>query len=118
MDAESIRVYCLSKPGTKEEFPFDETTLVFKVMGKMFGLVSLVRMPLSLNLKCDPDRAEELRERYDAINPGYHMNKKHWNTITLEEDVNGKLLANLIDHSYELVVSKLSKKLKEELANL
>jgi len=118
MDAESLREYCLAKAGTTEEFPFDETTLVFKVMGKMFGLVSLKRMPLSINLKCAPDRAEELRERYEAINPGYHMNKKHWNTIILEEDVNGKLLANLIDHSYELVVSKLSKKLKDELSNL
>ncbi len=116
MDAESIREYCLAKPGTTEEFPFDESTLVFKVMGKMFGLVSLTRMPLSLNLKCDPDRAEELRERYEAILPGYHMNKKHWNTIILEEDVNGKVLANLIDHSYELVVSKLTKKLKAELS--
>jgi len=118
MDVESLREYCLLKPGTTEEFPFDETTLVFKVMGKMFGLVSLQRMPLSLNLKCDPDRAEELRERYEAINPGYHMNKKHWNTINLEEDVNGKVLANLIDHSYELVVSKLTKKVKAELSQL
>ena len=116
MDVESIREYCLAKPGTTEEFPFDESTLVLKVMGKMFGLVSLTRMPLSLNLKCDPDRAEELRERYQAILPGYHMNKKHWNTIILEEDVNGKVLANLIDHSYELVVSKLTKKLKAELS--
>ncbi len=118
MHFEAIREFCLKKAGTSEEFPFDEKTLVFKVMGKMFALLPLQRSPPSINLKCDPEYALELRESHQGIIPGFHMNKKHWNTVLLEEDVDARLLANLIDHSYELVVNKLPKKLKTELNNL
>ena len=118
MDIERLRTYCLAKKGVTEDFPFDNVTLVFKVMGKMFALASLERLPPQVNLKCDPEKAIELREEYDgAIIPGYHMSKVHWNTITLEM-VPPKLVIELIDHSYDLVVSKMTKKLKEELANL
>ncbi len=118
MDIEYFRNYCLSKKGVTEEFPFDADTLVFKVMGKMFALASLERIPLSANLKCDPQRAITLREMYDgAILPGWHMSKKHWNTCVLEE-LEPKLLISLIDHSYELVVSNMTKKLQAELAAL
>ncbi len=118
MNIEAFRSYCLSKKGVAEEFPFDEHTLVFKVMGKMFALTSLERLPLSANLKCDPDKAIEYREQYDGvILPGYHMNKKHWNTCILEE-LAPNILQHLVDHSYDLVVSKLTKKLKAELAAL
>ena len=115
MDIEYLRDYCLSKAAVSEEFPFDDTTLVFKVMGKVFALCPLAKDPLRINLKCDPERAEELRESYDSIEPGFHMNKKHWNTLYLEGDVSDKLVLELIDHSYELVVSKFSKKLRMEL---
>lgn len=118
MNIETFREYCLSKKGVTEEFPFDEHTLVFKVMGKMFALSGLERLPMQVNLKCDPERAIQLREEYDgAIFAGYHMSKVHWNTIILEQ-VPTKLIAELIDHSYALVVSKFTKKLKAELENL
>jgi len=118
MNIEYFRTYCLDKKGVTEELPFDEHVLVFKVMGKMFALTSLRRVPHSVNLKCDPDTAIELREKYDgAIIPGWHMNKKHWNTCFLD-DLPTEKLQNLIDHSYELVVSKLTKKLKAELTAL
>lgn len=118
MNIETFREYCLSKKGVTEEFPFDEHTLVFKVMGKMFALSGLERLPMQVNLKCDPERAIELREEYDgAIIAGYHMSKVHWNTVILEL-VPPKLVAELIDHSYELVVSKFTKKLKAELDSL
>jgi predicted DNA-binding protein (MmcQ/YjbR family) len=112
MNIEEFREYCLTKKGITEEFPFDAHTLVFKVMGKMFALVALERLPSQVNLKCDPERAIELREEYDgAITPGYHMSKIHWNTIMLAK-VPPKLICELVDHSYELVVSKFTKKLK------
>jgi len=111
MDIETFREYCLSKPGVEESFPFDESTLVFKVLGKMFALTSLSRQPSSCNLKCDPERAIELRESYDgSILPGYHMSKKHWNTVVLEDGLDYRFIQELIDHSYDLVVSKLPKK--------
>ncbi|CAM1373975.1 MmcQ/YjbR family DNA-binding protein [Tenacibaculum xiamenense] len=121
MNIEQLHQYCISKKGVTEEFPFDEVTLVFKVMGKVFALVGLDKWEKGeskINLKCDPERAEELRGEYDSINPGYHMNKKHWNTITLNDDVSDKLAFELIDHSYDLVVKGLTKKLKEELKTL
>ncbi len=108
MNVNDFRIYCQSKKGAFEDFPFDETTLVFKVMNKMFALVSLDKVPITANLKCDPKKSEILREEYDAIVPGYHMNKKHWNTIDLET-LPTDLTYELIDHSYELVVSKLTK---------
>lgn len=116
MNIEYFREYCLSKPGVEEGFPFGEDTLVLKVMGKMFALSSLKSTWFSCNLKCNPERALELREEYESINPGFHMNKKHWNTVSFEtSDISESLMLELIDHSYELVVSSLTKKLKEEL---
>lgn len=116
MNVEQVREYCLSKKGTTESFPFDEHTLVFKVMGKMFALVALERMPFQINLKCDPERAIELREEYDGvIIPGYHMSKTHWNTVYVEQ-LPAEFVIELIDHSYQLVVDKLPKKTKEELS--
>ncbi|MEM1336778.1 MAG: MmcQ/YjbR family DNA-binding protein [Bacteroidota bacterium] len=118
MNVEALREYCLVKKGVSETFPFDGDTLVFKVMDKMYALLPLERQPTQLNLKCDPDRAIELRETYDgAILPGYHMNKKHWNTIYTEQ-IDPQLLMQLIDHSYELVVAKLSKAVRAELDTL
>jgi len=119
MDIESFRNYCLSKKGVTEEFPFDEVTLVFKVMNKMFALTGLNADEFRVNLKCDPERAIELREEHDgAIIAGWHMSKKHWNTVYFEEGLSDKLLIELIDHSYDLVVSKLKKADKEFLKNL
>ncbi|MHA7865257.1 MmcQ/YjbR family DNA-binding protein [Flagellimonas marinaquae] len=118
MNVEELRELCISKKGVTEEFPFDESTLVFKVMGKMFALVALERLPLQCNLKCDPERAVELREGYDGvIIPGYHMSKTHWNTLFVEQ-LPPKLIIELIDHSYDLVVASLTKKLQQELQNL
>lgn len=119
MNIESFRNYCLSLPGVEESFPFGEDTLVLKVMGKMFALASLSNPYFWVNLKCDPDRAITLREEYESIIPGYHMNKKHWNTINFEfGELSDDLVVELTQHSYDLVVSKLAKKLKEELKNL
>lgn len=114
MNIETFREYCMDKPGVTEEFPFDEVTLVFKVKGKMFALTNLDG-DWTLALKCDPDRAMELRETYPAIQPGYHMSKIHWNTIMMDGSLSQKLILELVDHSYQLVVDKLPKKLKEEL---
>jgi len=115
---EDFRNYCLRKKGVTEEFPFDEVTLVFKVMGKMFALTSLKDLSLSVNLKCNPEKAIDLREQFEDIQPGYHMNKKHWNTVDVSPSIPPKLVIELIDHSYNLVVSGLTKKLKAELADL
>lgn len=114
MNIESFREYCLAKPGVTEGFPFDSKTLVFKVMGKLFALTN-VDVFESVNLKCDPERAIELRETFQGVKPGYHMNKKHWNTVSTVTDVPEKLLLELTDHSYELVVKSLTKKLRDEL---
>ena len=116
MNIEEFREYCIAKPGVTEEFPFDENTLVFKVMGKMFALTDLVD-EFSLNLKCDPERAVQLREQYPAIQPGYHMSKIHWNTVKMDGSLSQKLVLELIDHSYRLVVDKLPAKLRGELRN-
>lgn len=117
MNIEIFREYCLSKKGVAEEFPFDETTLVFKVMGKMFALTDLEN-DFSANLKCDPEKAITLREKYTAVKPGYHMNKKHWNTISDDGSVTDELFYSWIDDSYELVIEKLPKSKKIELLNL
>lgn len=114
MDIESFRTYCLSKPGVTEHLPFDNRTLVFKVGGKMFALCDLESFD-GVNLKCDPERAIELRERYSSVVPGYHMNKAHWNTVKVDGDVTGRLLHELIDHSYALIVSSLPKREREKL---
>ncbi len=114
MDLEQFRTYCISKKGATEELPFGPDALVFKVMGKMFALTSLDDVPPKANLKCDPERAVELREEYDgAIMPGYHMSKVHWNTLSLES-LPPRLITELIDHSYALVVNKFPKKLRAE----
>ena len=115
MDAESIREYCLQKKSATESFPFGIDTLVFKVKGKIFLLVALNEDPLSFNAKCDPDLAIELREKYEFIQPGYHMNKKLWNTVTIGTGVPNKLIREMIDNSYLLVVQTLPKKLQEDL---
>lgn len=118
MNIEDFRIYCLSKPGTEECLPFDQDTLVFKVMGKMFALTSLDSEVFTVNLKCDPDRAVELREEHPEVQPGYHMSKVHWNTVNFEGRLKNAFLRELIDHSYEMVVKGLTKKLKEELKGL
>ncbi len=118
MNVEDFHAYCMSKKGVEETFPFDKETLVFKVMGKMFALTGLEHPEFRVNLKCDPDRAIELREQYPAIQPGWHMSKKHWNTVYFEEDLEDAFLRELIDHSYNLVVKGFSKKLREEFDQL
>ena len=121
MHIEQLREYCISKKGVTEHFPFDDVTLVFKVMGKMFALVGLnhwEKGETKINLKCDPDWAEELRGEYESINAGWHMSKKHWNTVTLNDDVSDTFAFELITHSYDLVVKGLTKKMKVELENL
>lgn len=105
MDIESLRDYCISKKGASESFPFGEDTLVFKTKGKIFALVNLDG-DLSINLKCDPAFAIELRERYSSVTPGYHMNKKHWNTVLLDGSVPDKEVQSWIDLSYDLIARK------------
>jgi predicted DNA-binding protein (MmcQ/YjbR family) len=115
MDLEEFRTYCLSKPAVSESFPFDNRTLVFKVAGKIFVLTD-VECYDSVNLKCNPEMAIELREKYAFIIPGYHMNKKHWNTVLLNGEISSVLLKELVDHSYSLVVQNLPKKIRDEFA--
>ncbi len=118
MNIQQLYEFCLSKKGVTEHFPFDEDTLVFKVGGKMFCLTSLKNWEAgnpSLNLKCNPERAVELREQYDGIKPGWHMSKVHWNTVSINEDVPTKLITELINHSYELIFNSLTKKLQQEI---
>jgi predicted DNA-binding protein (MmcQ/YjbR family) len=115
MNIDQIREYCIKKKAVTEEFPFDENTLVFKVMGKMFLLASLDAIPLRINLKCDPEKAIELREEFEAVQPGYHMNKEHWNTIILDGSIPLKKIFEWVDDSYNLVVAGLKKKDKERL---
>lgn len=115
MNIEELRNYCLSKKGVEETFPFDEETLVFKVMGKAFLLTGIESKPVSFNVKCDPEKAIELREQYDCVVPGYHMNKKHWNTIVVDGTVSKKQLQEWITDSYNLVVEGLTKVQKKKL---
>ena len=104
IDLDALRRYCLKKEGNiSEEFPFDEYVLVFKVNGKIFILISTNTHPVTINLKCEPERAIELREQYPSVQPGYHMNKKHWNTVTLDGSIPPKEIFAMIDHSYDLV---------------
>ena len=109
MNIEELREYCLSKPTAEETFPFGPETMVFKVMDKVFLLTGMDDVPLSFNVKCDPDIAEDLREKFDCVTPGFHMNKKHWNTIIVDNSVSEKLLFEWIDDSYNLIVSSLNK---------
>jgi predicted DNA-binding protein (MmcQ/YjbR family) len=114
MNIESIRDFCLKKNAVTEGLPFGSDVLVFKVARKMFLLASLEDQPLWMNLKCDPEKAIDLRERYDSIRPGYHMSKIHWNTVEVNGELKPELIQELINHSYDLVVAKLTKKTKEE----
>jgi predicted DNA-binding protein (MmcQ/YjbR family) len=117
MNIELLREYCINKKGVTEEFPFDETTLVFKVMGKIFALTDLIEN-MSVNLKCDPILVIKLREQYpETVLPGYHMNKKHWNTVKFDDRIKDTKILEWIDNSYKLVVVKLTKKDKEILKN-
>jgi len=116
VNLETIRAYCLKKPGKiTEGFPFGEDVLVFKLNGKIFLLVLVDEQPLALNLKCDPEQAIEWREQYEAVQPGYHMNKKHWNTVTLDGSIPRQEVLRMIDHSYEQVVKGLKKSDREKL---
>ena len=112
---EEFRERCLSKPHATEGTPFGEDVLVFKVENKIFALMSLEEVPATANLKCDPDLALELRDRYEEVQPGYHMNKKHWNTVELEGGIPNAELRKMIDHSYALVVASLPKSVKAKL---
>ena len=115
MDIEALRELCLAKKGSTEDFPFGEDTLVYKVAGKMFALCSLNENPFQLSLKCDPERAVTLREEFPRqISGAYHMNKKHWNSL-LAEQLPADLVKDLVNHSYDLVVKGLPKKLRDEL---
>jgi predicted DNA-binding protein (MmcQ/YjbR family) len=114
LNVEQFRSYCLAKRAVTEEFPFGEDTLVFKVMGKMFALADVTVFE-SINLKCDPEQAVQLREQYPGVLPGYHMNKKHWNTVLMDGSLPDKLTKNWIDDSYNLVVASLPAKVKAEL---
>ena len=118
MNIEQLYEFCLSKHASTEHFPFDEDTLVFKVGGKMFALSSLSgweKGSPAINLKCDPNKIEELRASYEAINSGYHMSKNHWNTVSFNQDVDDKMIRELISHSYDLVFKSLSKKIQAEI---
>ncbi len=106
MNIEQLRDYCLCKTGAEESFPFGDDTLVFKVNGKIFLLASLNASPLQFNVKCDPEKAIQLREFHSSIVPGYHMNKKHWNTIIVDGNLSVEFLLAQIDHSFELVAGK------------
>lgn len=117
MNTEEIREFCLAKKGVEEAFPFDSDTLVFKVGGKIFLLMSISSRPVSFNAKCNPDLAVELREKYHFVRPGYHMNKKHWNTIETSGAVPRRLLQEWISHSYDLVLASLPKKLRQQLTS-
>lgn len=118
MHIEAFRAHCIARPGVEETFPFDESTLVYKVMGKMFAICDVDHFT-GFTAKCDPEWAIELREQYpEGILPGYHTSKTHWNTIIAESNVPDDLQRKLIDHSYELVVAGLTKKLQAELSKL
>lgn len=106
MNLEDFRNYCLTKPDATEGTPFGEDTIVFKVAGKIFALASLDEVPARVNLKCDPERALDLRDRYEEVQPGYHMNKKHWNTVVLAGKIPAAELREMIDHSYDLVAPR------------
>lgn len=114
MTLEDLQAYCARKPGVSWDTPFGPDVLVFRVVGKMFALAP-INVFSTLNLKCDPERAIELRERYEGITPGYHMNKQHWNTVDVTGSVPEKLIRDLVDHSYELVRASLPKKVREEM---
>ena len=116
MHVDTFREYCLKKGGVMEDSPFGPEHLVFKVGGKMFALLAFEEIPPTANLKCEPDLALELRDRYEDVRPGYHMNKKHWNTVQIDGAIPRQELTKMIDHSYELVVKALPRAQRERLA--
>lgn len=121
MNIQQFYEFCQAKKGVTEHFPFDEDTLVFKVGGKMFALSSLKQWEMgdpSVNLKCNPERALELRAEFSSVEPGYHMSKVHWNTVTFNGDVSDKMMCDLISDSYELIFKSLTKKIQLEIAEL
>ncbi len=118
MNVEELRTYCLEKKGVTESTPFDDVTLVFKVMNKMFGLIPLDEEQLSISLKCDPEKAIQLREKYPSVTAAWHFNKKHWNRVYVDGMIEVEKIKEWIDHSYDLVVSGLTRKLKEELGKM
>ena len=115
MNIEAFREYCLGKPAATEGTPFGPDDIVFKVEGKIFAIAALMEVPPAVNLKCDPDLALELRDRYEQVRPGYHMNKKHWNTVVLDGVIPRDEIRKMIDHSYDLVVQSLPKTKREKL---
>jgi predicted DNA-binding protein (MmcQ/YjbR family) len=115
MDAAGLRAWCLQQPGATEEFPFSPGTSVFKVAGKMFALSTLARTPLQVSVKCEPELAVGLRDSYRAIRPGYHLNKRHWNTLTLDGSLPDELVRDLVEDSYDLVVTALPRRIREQL---
>lgn len=117
INLEDIRAYCIKKKGVTEDFPFDSETLVFKVMGKMFLLTNIADPEVSVNLKCNAELAIELREKYESVQAGYHMNKKMWNTVTYNAEFSTKKFYKMIDHSYDEVVKGMTKKIQQELKN-
>ena len=118
MNIEDLREYCISKKGVEESMPFGPDTVVFKVFGKVFLITDLASRPLQFNVKCDPEKAIELREHYSRVIPGFHMNKKHWNTIIIDDSLNINLLYEWISDSYSLVISRLTKKQQKEFTAL
>ena len=115
VDAGELRRWCLAQPGAVEDFPFGPGPSVFKVGGKMFAISALDRAPLEVSVKCEPELAVSLRHSYPAIRPGYHLNKRHWNTITLDGSLPDQLVRDLVEDSYDLVVSALPKRQREQL---
>src|SRR5918998_1674587 len=115
MDADELRRWCLDQPGAVEDFPFGPEHSVFKVAGKLFAISALERTPLEVSVKCEPELAVDLRNSYEAIRPGYHLNKRHWNTITLDGSLPDQLVRDLIEDSYDLVVSALPKRVRDQL---
>jgi predicted DNA-binding protein (MmcQ/YjbR family) len=115
MDAAGLRAWCLQQPGAVEDFPFGPEHSVFKVAGKMFAISALARTPLEVSVKCEPELAEALRRSYDAIRPGYHLNKRHWNTITVDGTLSDRTVRDMIEDSYDLVVSALPARVRRQL---
>ncbi len=115
LSPESLRSFCLDFPGSVEEFPFREGLSVFKVRGKVFALSSLASAPLAVSLKCEPEIAEHLRAAHPAVEPGYHLNKRHWNTVTIDGSLEDRVVLDMIEDSYDLVVAGLSKRVQSEL---
>ena len=116
MDAEELREYCLSLPGTHEDFPFGPDTSAFKVAGKIFALSRLAEDPLRISLKCDPALAEELREAHAAVMPGYHLNKRHWNTVIIDGSLSDEMISDMVEDSYDLIVNKLPRAQRQALS--